>query len=100
MKEKSTWTIQRSILLLVLIVVDAFLIFFQPDCGIDKEFLSCVFSGTLGDWLGIILLHLCVFAMMGFIKPLMNLVSPEGSTSGNYIIGAATLASILLILFT
>lgn len=96
MSEKIVWTIQRVILLGVLGVVDWFC---SKPCTGDKELLPCKFTGTLGDWVGIVLLHLGVLAMMGLFKPLLNKVSPVGSSTGNYIIGAVLAVGLLLVWF-
>ena len=96
MKEKSVWTIQRSILILVLVAFDIYALFFKPECGIDNAFLSCVLKGTWGDWIGVPLFHLGALTMMGVFPGLKNMVSPVGSASGNYMIGAVLAVSIIL----
>lgn len=94
-EDKFVWLIVRLILLAIAVSFTIFAFSHQP-CDVDNVFLSCRLTGTAADWIGSIMFIGGLVWMSGIIKGVRNLVSPPGSTSGNYIVFAIVVLGAIL----
>lgn len=98
--ENIIYAIVRVIFLIIAIVFIAYVWFFKPECGIDKEFLACNVTGSVGDILGSILFIGALVYGSGIIKGVRQLMAPPGSAKLNLLfLGLALLGIAFILLF-
>lgn len=97
--EKIAWVVVRVILAAFAIAFLLYGLFFHQPCGIDSEFLSCQLTGTIADYIGVILLGGGLFIMSGLYKKAEDLTNPIGSNLFNNLLFAAMVAGWALFWF-
>ena len=98
--EQILWIIARIFCLIVAFVFVAYVTFWKPECdAINKQFLACNFTGTVGDWIGATLFFLGLLFLSGIVKGWRNLANPTGSAMWNYIWFAAMAGGFLILWF-
>lgn len=87
--EKIAWVVVRIIMAICSTAFLVYGLFVHNECGIDEEFLSCKLSGTLYDYIGVVLFGGGVFIMSGIWKESEYLTNPIGSNLFNNLLFAA-----------
>lgn len=77
--DRTGYLISRLVCLAFALIYIAFGIVFRQKCDIDKIYLSCRLTGTVGDWIGSIMILAMLFFMSGIHKGINNLYNPPGS---------------------
>lgn len=98
--EGFVYAVVRIIFLLIAIVFIAYVWFFKPECGVDKEFLACNITGSVGDVVGSIFFIAALIYGSGIIKGVRQLMAPPGSGILQWVFGGLAIVGILLIILT
>lgn len=87
--EKVLWVVVRIVLAIVAAAFLVYGLFVHQECGIDEEFLSCRLSGSIFDYIGVLLFGGGLFIMSGVYKKAEDLTNPIGSNLFNNLLFAA-----------
>jgi len=94
--EQIAWAIMRSIMALVGIAFTLYGLFLHQPCDIDAVFLDCRLTGTVADYVGVILFGGGIFIMSGLWKGTADIMNPIGSSAFNNVLFVAMAAGIAL----
>lgn len=94
--EKIGWAVSRSVLALVGLAFMGYGFFGTEPCDIDKVFLNCRITGTVFDYIGVLLFGGGMFVMSGLYKGFNYIMNPIGSDAWTKALGIAMAAGIVL----
>jgi hypothetical protein len=94
--ERIAWIIARVLLLAISIVFIVGL-FLPHDCGVDKEYLSCRFTGSLPDIIGVLLFLGCTVWVSGLVKGISGLSLPAKFNGWNIVLFGGWVVGAVLI---
>ncbi len=94
--EQISWAIVRSILALVGLAFIVYGLFTHQPCDIDAVFLNCRLTGTIADYVGVVLFGGGLFVMSGLWKGTADIMNPIGSSAFNNALFIAMAAGIAL----
>lgn len=97
--EKIAWVVVRIVLTIVAVAFLVYGLFAHNECGIDEAFLSCRLTGTVFDYIGVLLFGGGLFIMAGLYKKAEDLTNPIGSNLFNNLLFAAMVAGVLMFWF-
>ena len=97
MSEKTGIIIGRCFLLLIALLYIGYGLIWKPECDIDKVYLGCRLTGTVGDWIGSLMFIGGLVWLSGIIKGTHNLSSPPASTTTNWLWAAGAAIGIILV---
>lgn len=96
--EQIHWTIVRGILALVGLSFIAYGLFLRQPCDpIDAVFLNCRLTGTIGDYIGVLLFGGGMFVMSGLWAGSKYIMNPVGSDAFSKVLFIAMAAGIGMI---
>lgn len=94
--EQISWAIVRSILALVGLTFIVYGLFTHQPCDIDAVFLNCRLTGTVADYVGVVLFGGGLFVMSGLWKGTTDIMNPIGSSAFTNALFIAMAAGIAL----
>lgn len=94
--EQISWAIVRSILAVVGLAFIVYGLFTHQPCDIDAVFLNCRLTGTIADYVGVVLFGGGLFVMSGLWKGTADIMNPIGSSAFNNALFIAMAAGIAL----
>lgn len=83
--ERIAWIIAR-VLLLIISIVFITALFWNNDCGVDKEYLSCRFNWSIPDIIGVLLFIGCTIWVSGLVKGISGLSLPAKFSGWNIVL--------------
>lgn len=94
--EKIAWVVVRIVLAIVSASFLVYGLFLRQPCDVDAVFLSCRLTGSIADYIGVLLFGGGMFIMSGIYKGAEDLTNPIGSNLFNNILAAAMVAGVIL----
>lgn len=95
--EQIHWTILRGILALVGLAFIVYGLFTHQPCDIDGVFLNCRLTGTIADYIGVLLFGGGMFVMSGLWAGSKYIMNPVGSDAFSKVLFIAMAAGIGMI---
>ncbi len=95
--EQRSWVIVRSILALVGLAFIVYGLFTHQPCDVDNVFLNCRLTGTVFDYIGVILFGGGMFVMSGLWAGSKYIMNPVGSDAFSKALFIAMVAGIGMI---